>query len=215
MRRHEYVGPSPMALRAMQSLAVRVFPTTGYRHVGDLTWNACLAQGRADECPTAVWTQRDRVLAWGWLELPDCLMLQVDPRHPELGDEVLAWAEQTAGGALTVDVAETEPHLVDALERRGYTRTVDRPFMACLDRPLTGLPDIPRLPVGTHADHRRLGLARAVCTAVLHAFDRAGGHRAVVYSRGDADYPVPIRLYESMGFTTYTRTHTYIGQSTG
>ncbi|MFI0712415.1 GNAT family N-acetyltransferase [Streptomyces inhibens] len=220
-------------------------------------------------------------------------MLQVDPRHPELGDEVLAWAEQTAGGALTVGVAETEPHLVDALERRGYTRTVDRPFMACLDRPLTGLPDIPRLPdgytiraqqdhtdvvgraaahraafgsvritterhalmrnafpyrpefdlivasptgdvvaycqgwydhangigafepVGTHPGHRCLGLARAVCTTVLHAFDRAGGHRAVVYSRGDADYPVPKRLYESMGFTTYTRTHTYIGQSTG
>ncbi|MER6177880.1 GNAT family N-acetyltransferase [Streptosporangium sp. NPDC001681] len=33
-------------------------------------------------------------------------------------------------------------------------------------------------PVGTHPGHRRLGLARAVCTAVMHAFFDAGGHRA-------------------------------------
>ncbi|GAA2613348.1 hypothetical protein [Streptomyces tubercidicus] len=37
-----------------------------------------------------------------------------------------------------------------------------------------------------------------------------GGRRAVVYCRGDAGYPVPKRLYESLGFTAYTRTHTYV-----
>ncbi|TJZ57531.1 GNAT family N-acetyltransferase [Streptomyces piniterrae] len=304
MRRHEYFGP--VALPAMHSLATRTFPMTGYRHVGDLTWNWCLSLDRADECPTAVWSHGDETLAWGWLELPDNLMLQVDPSRPELADEVLAWAERTAGGTLSVEVAETEPHLVSVLERRGYTlprsrsrsRTrpsggtpvVDGPFMACLGRPLTGLPAIPRLPdgytiraqqshadvagraaahraafgstrvtterharmreiwpyraefdlvvvspegavaaycqgwydeangigtfepVGAHPDHRRLGLARAVCIAVLHAFADAGGHRAVVCSRGDADYPVPKRLYESMGFAEYTRTRTYVGR---
>ncbi|MFF4448332.1 GNAT family N-acetyltransferase [Streptomyces sp. NPDC001502] len=70
-------------------------------------------------------------------------------------------------------------------------------------------------PVGTRPDQRRQGLARAVCTAVLHAFARAGGRRAIVYSRGDAAYPVPERLYESMGFTAYTRTHTFVGRPTG
>ncbi|MFE7778720.1 GNAT family N-acetyltransferase [Streptomyces sp. NPDC057445] len=65
-------------------------------------------------------------------------------------------------------------------------------------------------PVGTHPEHRRLGLARAVCTAVLHAFADAGGHRATLCCRGDAAYPVPKQLYESMGFTAFTRTHTYI-----
>ncbi|WP_141720383.1 hypothetical protein [Streptomyces sp. Cmuel-A718b] len=62
---------------------------------------------------------------------------------------------------------------------------------------------------------RRLGLARAVCTAVLHAFADAGGHRAIVHSRGDAACPVPKRLYESTGFTAYTRTHAYVGRPTG
>ncbi|MEV0375436.1 GNAT family N-acetyltransferase [Streptomyces sp. NPDC050636] len=289
MRRHEYAGP--IALPAMQSLATRTFPATGYLHAGDLAWNWCLCLDRADECPTAVWTQGDRTVAWGWLELPDSLQLQIDPSRPELADEVLAWAEQTADGPLSVDVAETEPHLVSALERRGYTPILDGPFMVCLGRLLTGLPAVPRLPdgytiraqrdhadvagratahraafgstritterharmretwpyrpefdlvvaspggdvvaycqgwydeangigafepVGTHPDHRRLGLARAVCTAVLHAFADGGGHRAIVYCRGDADYPAPKRLYESMGFTAYTRTHTYVGRS--
>jgi hypothetical protein len=51
-------------------------------------------------------------------------------------------------------------------------------------------------------EHRhRLGLAGIVCTAVLHAFADAGGHRATVYCRGDAAYPIPKQLYESMGFT--------------
>ncbi|MBV7696811.1 GNAT family N-acetyltransferase [Streptomyces sp. TRM70350] len=291
MQRHEHLGPA--ALRAMQSLATRTFPRTGHHHIGDLTWNWCLALDRADQCPTAVWTQDEQTLAWGWLELPDTLMLQVDPEHPELAHEVLAWAEHTASGPLSIGVTETEPHLVKALEERGYTRNTEGPFMTCLGRPLTDLPDIPHLPdgysihpqrdhadvagraaahraafgstritterharmrdtwpyrpehdlivtsptgevvaycqgwydpangigefepVGTHPDHRRLGLARAVCTAVLHAFADAGGHRATVYSRGDAAYPVPERLYESLGFTAYTRTHTYAGAPTG
>ncbi|MEO3813730.1 GNAT family N-acetyltransferase [Sphaerisporangium sp. B11E5] len=64
-------------------------------------------------------------------------------------------------------------------------------------------------PVGTHPAHRRLGLGRAVCAAVLHAFARAGALHAVVYARGDAAYPVPKRLYESLGFREYTRVHGY------
>ncbi|MBX9394799.1 GNAT family N-acetyltransferase [Streptomyces sp. TRM72054] len=286
MRRHEYAGP--VALRAMQQLAARTFPATGYRHIGDLAWNWCLALDRADECPTAIWAHDDRTLAWGWLELPDTLMLQVDPDHPELADEVLAWAERTAPGPLAVDIAETEPHLAEALEARGYARVPDGPFMTLLGRTLTDLPAVAPLPpgyairaqrdpadvagraaahraafgstritterharmrdtwpyrpeldlvvispageavaycqgwydetngagefepVGTHPAHRRLGLARAACTAVLHAFALAGAHRAVVYARGDASYPVPRRLYESLGFTAYTRTRAYV-----
>ncbi|UNO43509.1 GNAT family N-acetyltransferase [Streptomyces sp. MST-110588] len=298
MQHHEYVGP--MALRAMQSLAVRVFPATGYRHIGDLTWNWCLSPDRGEAtAPAAVWTRDGRTAAWGWLDPPDGLLLQTDPGHPELADEVLAWAVRTAGhaaartaahtagGPLTVEAAGTESHLIAALDRAGCVRAADGPFMMCLGRPLTDLPDVPRLPdgytirvqhdrtdvagrarahrlafgstrvtterharmretwpyraefdlvvtapagevvaycqgwydevnrtgafepVGTRPGHRRLGLARAVCTAVLHAFAAAGGRRAIVYCRGDAAYPLPRRLYISLGFTPYTRTYTY------
>lgn len=65
-------------------------------------------------------------------------------------------------------------------------------------------------PVGTRPEHRRQGLARAVRIAVLHGFAEAGGRHATVHCRGDSAYPGPRRLYASMGFTAYGRTHTYV-----
>lgn len=146
VRRHEFTGP--MALSAMQEPAVRVFPASGYRHAGDLAWSSCLALDRADEHPTAIWTHKGRTAAWGWLELPDGIMLQVDPGHPDLAGQVLDWAEELAPGALSVDIADTEPHLAVALERRGYRQRADAPFMSLMGRPLTGPPDVPSLPDG-------------------------------------------------------------------
>ncbi|MCX4751691.1 hypothetical protein OG455_40360 [Kitasatospora sp. NBC_01287] len=61
-------------------------------------------------------------------------------------------------------------------------------------------------PVGTAPDFRRLGLSRATGIAVLHAFAAAGGRLATVCPRGDAGYPVPKLVYESLGFQQYSRT---------
>jgi ribosomal protein S18 acetylase RimI-like enzyme len=55
-------------------------------------------------------------------------------------------------------------------------------------------------PVGTHADFRRLGLARAVCAFALYRLAKEGAAHAVVYPRGDDAYPAPKILYESLGF---------------
>jgi ribosomal protein S18 acetylase RimI-like enzyme len=62
-------------------------------------------------------------------------------------------------------------------------------------------------PVGTDPAFRRLGLARAVCVAALHALRKAGATQAYVNPRGDADYPIPARLYRSLGFTDDGRTY--------
>jgi len=64
-------------------------------------------------------------------------------------------------------------------------------------------------PVGTHPEYRRRGLAAAVCAAVLARFRAVGGERAVVNARGDAAYPAPKALYESLGFREHTRTRTW------
>jgi ribosomal protein S18 acetylase RimI-like enzyme len=64
-------------------------------------------------------------------------------------------------------------------------------------------------PVGTHPDHRRRGLARAVCLEALRRLRAAGAERAFVSSRGDAAYPVPTLLYESIGFRELIRTLPY------
>jgi len=63
--------------------------------------------------------------------------------------------------------------------------------------------------LGTHADFRRRGLARAVSAFALRRLQEAGAVLAVVYARGDAAYPTPKLLYESLGFRTHARTITF------
>ncbi len=60
-------------------------------------------------------------------------------------------------------------------------------------------------PVGTHPDHRRLGLGRALMLFGLQRFRDAGAEQAIVGCRGDANYPIPKRLYESVGFREISR----------
>jgi ribosomal protein S18 acetylase RimI-like enzyme len=57
-------------------------------------------------------------------------------------------------------------------------------------------------PVGTHPDHRRLGLARAVCLAGLRSLRATGADTALVHSVGGSD---ATKLYESVGFTSRSR----------
>ncbi|MGW0696790.1 GNAT family N-acetyltransferase [Streptomyces sp. NPDC002738] len=272
----------------MQSLAGRVFPQAGWRHSGDLAWAAASAVSAADATPTAVWSTGDTTVAWGWLESPEELTIQVDPTYPDLAGEVLAWAQRATDAArLSVTIGAHETHLTSALAAHGIVQGDDEPFFACLSRPLTDLPPLYTLPegyrirpqrdaadvteraavhravwnsphitaerhaamrevwpyrsefdlvafspegkavaycqgwydevsgvgllepVGTAAEHRRRGLSRAVGAAVLHAFAAAGGGPATVSPRGDAGYPIPALVYESLGFQALSRTRTY------
>jgi ribosomal protein S18 acetylase RimI-like enzyme len=64
-------------------------------------------------------------------------------------------------------------------------------------------------PVGTHSDFRRRGLAAAVSAFALRRLTEEGANMAVVYARGDAAYPAPKLLYESLGFRAHARTIAY------
>ena len=57
-------------------------------------------------------------------------------------------------------------------------------------------------PVGTHPDHRRRGLARAVCLAGLRGLREAGAETAVVYSVAGSHAE---SLYAGLGFETISR----------
>lgn len=139
-----------MALRAMQSLAGRVFPEAGWRHSGDLAWAAACADSAPDTRPTAVWSTGDMTVAWGWLESPGELTMQVDPAHPDLADQVLAWARRATGSARpSVTIGAHETHLVAALTAHRFEEDTDGPFFACLGRPLTDLPPLLTPPGGT------------------------------------------------------------------
>jgi ribosomal protein S18 acetylase RimI-like enzyme len=60
-------------------------------------------------------------------------------------------------------------------------------------------------PVGTVPEDRRRGLGRAVNLFALRQLRAAGAERAIVMCRGDADYPIPKLLYESVGFRPHDR----------
>jgi predicted N-acetyltransferase YhbS len=64
-------------------------------------------------------------------------------------------------------------------------------------------------PVGTHADHQRLGLGRAVNLFALHRLREEGATLALVACRGDAAYPIPCKLYGSVGFRELSRYPAY------
>jgi ribosomal protein S18 acetylase RimI-like enzyme len=65
-------------------------------------------------------------------------------------------------------------------------------------------------PVGTHVAHRQRGLGRAVNLFALQRLRDAGATEAIVACRGDDDYPIPKRLYTSVGFTEMSRQIPYI-----
>ena len=65
-------------------------------------------------------------------------------------------------------------------------------------------------PVGCAPEHRGRGLAGAVSLAGLHAARAAGATTGLVCPRGDGDYPVPGRVYRSIGFNAGPLTTTLV-----
>jgi len=144
--RRGYAGPAD--LRAMQSLAQRIWSKSSSLHVGDLAWQRFQHAGREAEWPTVLWEAGGEVVAWGWVSLPGELALLVDPARPELASEVLAWFEDTASATeLAVAVLDAEKHVVAALERCGYALRESSVFQSYMSRLLVDLPE-PVVPAG-------------------------------------------------------------------
>lgn len=70
-------------------------------------------------------------------------------------------------------------------------------------------------PVGCAPEHRGRGLAGAVSLAGLRAAFDKGARTGLVCPRGDDDYPVPARVYRSIGFRPGARTLTLARPDTG
>jgi ribosomal protein S18 acetylase RimI-like enzyme len=271
--------------RLVQEAWALVGPKNNW-HVGDLAWQTTQHVGREPEWRRQLWEEDGRVVAYGWLALPNTLDWQVDPRRPELVDEVLAWFEDDAqSDTLEASAIAADEAGVESLRARGYEEVHDEPWMAFMLRGLDDVPepeppagyrlrtvgegDIERRvevhraafhpsrvtvesyrnvvrtwpyradldcvaesldgsfaaytlcwyddenrvgefePVGTHPDHRRRGLARAVNLDALRRLRDAGAEHAIVLCRGDDRHPAPKLLYESVGFRQHSRTVTF------
>lgn len=272
-------------LRRLQRLVQEAWALAGPAnawHVGDLAWEASGRLGQEHEWARRLWEEDCRVVAWGWLERPATLGWQVDPRRPELLDELFAWFEAEAeGDLLETSALASDKQALELLRGRGYESVPDAPWFAYTVRELDDLPepavppdyrlrsvseadvdarvDVHRAawepssftrerylavratwpyreeldcvaeapggsfasytlcwyddenrvgelePVGTRPEERRRGLGRAVNIFALHRLRDVGAERAIVMCRGDAAYPIPKLLYESVGFRQHDR----------
>lgn len=166
MRRYKGVND----LRAMQATAQRIWSPRSRWHVGDLAWGRFMHTGREHEWPTALWSDDGgEVLAWGWAELPGHLELLVDPAHPELAGEVVAWFDEVAQtDSRTATTLNTEAHLAAALAAAGYRPQEDGPFFTHCWTSLDGDLPSPAVPQGFSLRHvtdgdadRRAGVHQA------------------------------------------------------
>jgi ribosomal protein S18 acetylase RimI-like enzyme len=64
-------------------------------------------------------------------------------------------------------------------------------------------------PLGVHPDHRRRGLAGALCRCAVRLVRAAGGREVVIHPRGDRAYPAPRGAYLRAGFKPTGRTRLY------
>jgi hypothetical protein len=112
------------------------------------------------------------------------------------------WASAQAGDRVSVTVLSTERFLIEPLVRKGYAPDEGGHFFVANHRDLADIPSDPPLPNG-------FCLSRGVGIAVLRAFRAAGGEQALVYARGDHEYPVPRQVYAALGFRPRGRTVMY------
>jgi ribosomal protein S18 acetylase RimI-like enzyme len=64
-------------------------------------------------------------------------------------------------------------------------------------------------PLGVRPEHRRRGLAVALCRHAAQLVDQAGGRELLIHARGDAAYPGPRGAYMRCWFRTVGRTRLY------
>jgi ribosomal protein S18 acetylase RimI-like enzyme len=221
----DYAGDADMAL--LQALAVECWRRAGplvSTAVGDPAWWMYQHLDKLAEVDVRLWLDADRCVAWGWLwRTEGTLLFLVHPHSRGLLADVLDWAGARDVGVLEHDhdsIALLEQHRYSLCEGLGWMNHMLRawPYRADLDHVVVA-PNgsfaafclcwldeqnaVGELePVGTHPDHRRRGLATAVCSYALARLRDAGARTALVYSKHGYGATA---LYSGLGFRSVSR----------
>jgi ribosomal protein S18 acetylase RimI-like enzyme len=128
-------------LRAMQSLAERIWWTGAGWHIGDIPWGRRQHIGREPEWPTMLWERDGEAVGWGWVRLPGDLDVCADPAHAEVLEEILAWFPTAAPAVeLAVTTMNGDQHVIDALHKAGYAEVPDDHLLLRYHHDLADLP---------------------------------------------------------------------------
>jgi GNAT superfamily N-acetyltransferase len=131
----------------MQTLVQSLWSSGGRFHIGDLAWQR--AEGRDTDWPTMLWEEDGEIVGWGWIHLPGHLYIAVRQGRDDVVSGIFDWFERTAtADRLSIDVLDTEPHLVAALDARNFRRREGGPFDLYVRLDLERLPPKPLLPTG-------------------------------------------------------------------
>lgn len=135
----------------MQRLAEeawRLEPANAEETVGDLAWMTRQHLGRENEWRRQLWLEAGQVVAWGWIKDAARLLFEVHPHRPALVEDVLDWFENEAGEEpLSVTVRAPNRRAIAVLERRGFSRVEEAPWLRWNGRTLDNVEE-PRVPDG-------------------------------------------------------------------
>lgn len=134
------------ALPAMQTVASRLTPGS-WQHPGQVAWSARYAPPEdLSHGPVHVFERDGQPVGWAWLESPEWMEWCVDPAHPGVAEQAVAWfLAATTATTLRTSYLATERHLGAALESAGFVEDPDLWFSQhTLD--LAGLRPVPEVP---------------------------------------------------------------------
>ena len=133
------------------SWATSAGPAGAYWHPGDLVWGMYQNTVFDARREVRLWEEDGELVGFAWLEEPDGVVMQVQPRLRGSGlleEEMLGWAArqtravygERAGDELWTRVAEDEPRLDEILAGLGFGRDPDHALkmLRGLEDPLPG-----------------------------------------------------------------------------
>ncbi len=157
-------------LEKMQDLVARTMDIYSHLHPGDIAWQRFQHPGSDEEWQTYMIEDGNELVAFAWLEPPEDLWLCVNPANPEATDEIIdIFASGRSGNTLSIEIMETEEHIISELPGKGFRELKEGPFYARMYLDLANLPEA-ELPEGFSARHmdidrdfeRRVDLHRKV-----------------------------------------------------
>lgn len=190
-----WAEPDELLVRADHEDAIARIEAHGLVHDPDAPWMR-LNTRRLDEIETPQLPDGYRVRAVAPRDWPSRVEAHRSAFHPSrFRDDIYAFVRSTTAYRRELDCIVEAPDGSVAAYTLAWFDAVNR--VGELE------------PVGTHEDHRRLGLGRAVGLFALEQLRRLGAETAIVACRGDAAYQAPAKLYESLGFREMWRQLAY------
>ena len=127
----------------MQELVSSTFNLRSDLHIGDIAWQRFQQEIADQDWPTYLLEVDRKLVSWGWLDPTNHLMLAVHPSHPEAtGPLIEKLSKSSSKSTMTVDIFESEEHIISRLLSNGFCEMNDGLFYLRMAVDLRNLTDV-------------------------------------------------------------------------